>query len=90
MDQKTIFPQKRFLFPYIFSAVALFVMLIACINFMNLSTARSANRAQEVGMRKVVGADKKQLISQFLGETIFLAFPALFRKNKKGECHLFL
>lgn len=46
---------------YIFSAIALFVLIITCINFMNLSTARSSNRAQEVGMRKVVGADKKQL-----------------------------
>ena len=62
---------------YIFSAIALFILLIACINFMNLSTARSSNRAQEVGMRKVVGADKKQLIAQFLGETTFLAFLAL-------------
>jgi putative ABC transport system permease protein len=62
---------------YIFSAIALFVLLIACINFMNLSTARSANRAQEVGMRKVVGAEKKQLVTQFLGETTFLAFLAL-------------
>jgi len=62
---------------YIFSAIALFVLIIACINFMNLSTARSSNRAQEVGMRKVVGADKKQLVFQFLGETTFLAFLAL-------------
>lgn len=62
---------------YIFSAIALFVMLIACINFMNLSTARSASRAQEVGMRKVIGAQKKQLILQFFGESIFMAFLAL-------------
>jgi len=62
---------------YIFSAIALFVMLIACINFMNLSTARSASRAQEVGMRKVIGAQKRQLILQFFGESIFMAFLAL-------------
>lgn len=62
---------------YIFSAIAVFVLLIACINFMNLATARSAIRAQEVGMRKVIGAAKKQLIFQFFGETIFLAFLAL-------------
>jgi putative ABC transport system permease protein len=43
---------------YIFSAVALFVLLLACINFMNLSTARSASRAKEVGIRKVVGSEK--------------------------------
>ena len=55
---------------YIFSAVAIFILLIACINFMNLATARSENRAKEVGMRKVVGADRLQLIKQFLTESI--------------------
>ncbi|HRH48001.1 MAG TPA: ABC transporter permease [Panacibacter sp.] len=54
---------------YIFSAVALFVLLIACINFMNLSTARSANRAKEVGIRKVLGTGRKTLITQFLVES---------------------
>jgi len=63
---------------YIFSAIAFFLLLIACINFMNLATARSANRAREVGLRKVVGAERQQLIKQFLGETIVLAFIALF------------
>ncbi|MGB3860574.1 MAG: ABC transporter permease [Candidatus Aminicenantaceae bacterium] len=62
---------------YIFSAIAIFILLIACINFMNLATARSAIRAQEVGMRKVIGAEKKQLVFQFFGETVFLAFLAL-------------
>ncbi len=62
---------------YIFSAIAFFLLLIACINFMNLATARSANRAREVGLRKVVGAERQQLIKQFLGETIVLAFIAL-------------
>jgi putative ABC transport system permease protein len=55
---------------YIFSVVAIFILLIACINFMNLSTARSENRAKEVGIRKVVGADRGLLIKQFLGESI--------------------
>jgi putative ABC transport system permease protein len=55
---------------YIFSAVALFVLLLACINFMNLSTARSASRAKEVGISKVVGSEKKSLIKQFLTESI--------------------
>lgn len=60
---------------YIFLATGLLVLLIACINFMNLSTARSSNRAKEVGMRKVVGAMRKQLIQQFFGETLlFSAF----------------
>jgi putative ABC transport system permease protein len=63
---------------YIFSAIAFFLLLIACINFMNLATARSANRAKEVGLRKVVGAERAQLIKQFLGETIVLALIALF------------
>jgi putative ABC transport system permease protein len=57
---------------YTFSAVALFVLLIACINFMNLTTARSTQRAREVGVRKVVGATRKQLIVQFMGESIML------------------
>ena len=57
---------------YIFSAVALFILLIACINFMNLTTARSANRAKEVGIRKVLGTGKKQLIWQFLSESILM------------------
>ncbi len=62
---------------YIFSAIAFFILLIACINFMNLSTARSSVRAREVGMRKVVGAHRMHLIRQFLSESILLAFIAL-------------
>lgn len=62
---------------YIFSAIAIFVLIIACINFMNLATARSVSRAQEVGMRKVIGAERKQIIVQFLGEALFLGFLAL-------------
>jgi putative ABC transport system permease protein len=57
---------------YIFSAIALFILLIACINFMNLSTARSANRAREVGIRKVLGSPRKYLVAQFLTESVMV------------------
>lgn len=67
-------PDGAIQYIYIFSAIAIFVLLIACINFMNLSTARSANRAKEIGMRKVVGANRVTLIYQFFGESIMLAF----------------
>ncbi len=59
---------------YIFSAVALFILIIACINFMNLSTARSAMRSKEVGMRKVLGSLRSQLIGQFMVESILVCF----------------
>jgi len=62
---------------YIFSAIALFILLIACVNFMNLSTARSSNRAKEVGVRKVLGSFRKDLIQQFLTESILISFIAL-------------
>jgi len=62
---------------YAFSAIALFVLLIACINFMNLATARSANRSKEVGLRKVVGAQRSQLMLQFLSESLLLAIISL-------------
>jgi len=62
---------------YIFSFIGVFILLLACINFMNLATARSGNRAREVGLRKVVGAQRRQLISQFLSESVLLSFIAL-------------
>ena len=62
---------------YLFSAIGFFIMLIACLNYINLSVARSAKRTVEVGMRKVVGANKAQLIMQFLGESIVFSFLAL-------------
>lgn len=55
------------------SVIALFVLIIACFNFINLATARSFRRAKEIGVRKVIGADRKQLIIQFIGETVLLS-----------------
>ena len=63
---------------YIFSAVAFFILIIACVNFMNLSTARSTNRALEVGMRKSLGAHRGRLIQQFLSEAWILSLLSLF------------
>jgi len=63
---------------YSFSIIAIFVLLIACINFINLSTARSLVRAREVGMRKTIGASRFRLISQFLGESILLSGISFF------------
>src|SRR4030095_14115187 len=65
------------LFIYIFLAIALLILLIACVNFMNLSTARSSNRAKEVGVRKVLGSLKKNLVQQFLTESLLISFIAL-------------
>ena len=61
----------------IFSLIVFFILIIACINFMNLNTARAATRAKEVGLRKVVGARRKNLVRQFLGESFLLSFIAL-------------
>jgi putative ABC transport system permease protein len=64
------------MFSYILSGIALFILLIACINFVNLTVARSVKRAKEIGIRKVVGGDRKQLIFQFLGESFLLCLLA--------------
>lgn len=70
-------PSGNIQYVYIFSAVALFILLIACINFMNLTTARSANRAREVGIRKVLGTAKRNLIAQFLFESTLMVVLSL-------------
>ncbi|MGB5005782.1 MAG: ABC transporter permease, partial [Ferruginibacter sp.] len=68
-----ITPSGNIQYVYIFSAVAFFILLLACINFMNLSTARSAKRAKEVGIRKVLGTERRTLIGQFLVESTITA-----------------
>jgi len=65
------------LYIYIFAFIAVIILIIACINFMNLATARSAKRAQEVGMRKVLGAEKGELVQQFLCESFLYSFFSL-------------
>jgi len=62
---------------WIFSSVAFFMLLIACINYMNLTTARSARRAKEIGIRKVTGSSRKQLVAQFLGESFLTSLLAV-------------
>ena len=64
----------RIQFVWLFSIIGVFVLMLACINFMNLSTARSEKRAKEVGIRKTVGSVRRQLIGQFLSESVLVAF----------------
>ncbi|WP_138477484.1 ABC transporter permease [Dyadobacter bucti] len=64
------------IYSYILSGIAIFILIIACINFVNLTVARSLKRAKEIGVRKVVGSQRKQLMYQFLGESFFLSFLA--------------
>jgi len=71
------FPVGNKSYLYIFAFVGLFILLIASINYMNLATARSAKRAKEVGLRKVVGADRWQLVLQFLSESVLLTLLAV-------------
>jgi putative ABC transport system permease protein len=76
-EQFEIEPQGSMTSVYIFSMIAILILVIACINFMNLSTARANKRAKEVGIRKTIGAYKHQLWRQFLSESVLLAFIAL-------------
>jgi putative ABC transport system permease protein len=73
---------------YVFSLIGIFILLIACINFINLTTARSVERAKEVGIRKVIGAERGQLTRQFLGESIVLALIAFVLSL--GACALLI
>ncbi|MGD9347101.1 MAG: ABC transporter permease [Candidatus Aminicenantes bacterium] len=75
--ENEIRPNSSITYIYIFTAIGLFILCIACINFMNLATARSSTRAKEVGMRKVVGAQRKALIWQFLGESLIYSILSL-------------
>jgi len=75
--EKEIRPNSDVAYVYIFSAIALFVLLIACINFINLTTAQFPRRLREVGIRKVIGAYRAQLAKQFLGESLVITFGAL-------------
>ncbi len=67
-------PEADITYVYIFTAIAAFILVIACINFMNLATARSANRAKEVGLRKVMGSYRHQIINQFISESVLITF----------------
>ncbi|MBC7922684.1 MAG: ABC transporter permease, partial [Ferruginibacter sp.] len=75
---------------YIFSSVALLILLLACINFMNLSTARSSGRSKEVGVRKVLGSPKHQLVAQFLTESILTSLIAMLFAFGISELFLLL
>ena len=70
-------PNNDIKYIFLFSSIAFLILFIACINYMNLATARSLRRGKEVGMRKVVGAQKEQLIVQFLGESVAMAVLAM-------------
>ena len=70
-------PGGNAMYVYIFGGVALFMLIVACINFINLSTAGAAKRAKEVGIRKVAGSSRLQLVKQFLSESILISFCAL-------------
>jgi len=71
------YKEGRIVFVYILASIALFILLLGCINYMNLATARSTTRAKEIGLRKVIGGHRREMISQFLLESIFTAALAM-------------
>lgn len=75
--EKDFGPRGNVVYIYLLTTIAIFVLLVACVNFMNLTTARATDRAKEVGMRKALGAHRSQLIRQFLGESILLSLLSL-------------
>lgn len=75
--ESEIKPNSSMVYVYIFVSIAILILGIACINFVNLATARSAERAREVGVRKVMGSDRSQLIRQFLTESVFISLLSL-------------
>ncbi len=81
-------PSGNIAYVYIFSAIAIFMLILAAINYMNMATARSATRSREVGMRKVMGAEKPQLVFQFLSESLLMSFIALIMSI--GIVYMFL
>ena len=83
-------PNGNIVYVYLFSFAALFILVIACINFMNLATARSMERSREVGLRKSVGAKRSQLFYQFLGESILTSFVAVLLSIAFGEIFMSL
>lgn len=76
MDRNEIAGASSKVYSYILTGIALFILVIACINFVNLTVARSLKRAKEIGVRKVIGSSRRQLILQFLGESMMLCFAA--------------
>ncbi|MBK7651757.1 MAG: FtsX-like permease family protein [Flammeovirgaceae bacterium] len=72
-EEGRLVTSKRMMTVWYFSAIGIFVLVLACINFMNLSTARSEKRAKEVGIRKSIGSLRSQLVQQFFGETLLIA-----------------
>ncbi len=81
-------PKGNVMYVYFFGGVGLFILIIACINFMNLSTARAAGRAKEVGLRKTLGSLREQMIGQFLAESMIYSFIAVV--VALGVCHFLL